>query len=312
MNYEFRELLFPSSDGVHTIYAELYIPKDREPVGVVQLAHGMIDHVGRYKPLADYLTGEGFVLAGNHHLGHGRSVASADEYGFFARRCGVDLVLSDLYKMNGIIREEFPGKPIVFFGHSMGSFLARLYAARYPDSIDGVIIHGTAGSNPLLPLGRLLTAIVKATHKPHHRSRLVNSLAIGSYDVEFDESEGARAWLSRDRALADEVDEYVDFMFTASGYSDLFRMLSECNSKRWYKKYPKSMPTLIVSGADDIVGGKDAKGPKEVYKKLSGVGCKNLSIKLYEGARHELFRETNRDEVFYDLTEWIRANALKS
>lgn len=312
MNYEFRELSFPSSDGVHKIYAEIYIPRSGEIRGIVQLAHGMVDHVGRYKLLADYLTGEGFVFAGNHHLGHGRSVTDKDDFGFFAKKGGVDLVLGDLNRMNSLLKEEYPNLPLVLLGHSMGSFIARLYTERYPDTVDAVIIHGTAGPNPLLPFGRALSFAVKHLHSTHHRSALINSLAFGAYNSAFPKSEGVRAWLSRDKALADETDEYTDFIFTASAYSDLFKMLASSNSRRWYKHYPKSMPTLIVSGTDDPVGGKNAKGPRYVYKHLKSAGVDRLSIKLYDGARHELFRETNREEVFYDLTEWIKANITRA
>ena len=100
MNYNFSEKTFPSSDGIHTIYAEIYTPKTASARGVIQLAHGMIDYVGRYKDMADYLTGEGFILAGNHHLGHGKSVKSEEEFGYFAKSGGVDFVIEDMHKMN--------------------------------------------------------------------------------------------------------------------------------------------------------------------------------------------------------------------
>lgn len=306
MNYEFSEYTYPSSDGSHTVYAEIYVPKGRSPVGIVQLSHGMIDHVGRYRALADYLTGRGFVFAGNHHLGHGRTASKKEDYGYFARSNGEEHVLCDLYGMNRALREKFPNIPLVLFGHSMGSFIARLFIERYPDAMDAAVIHGTAGKNPLLPFGRALARVIGAVCSPRHRSRLVHNLAFGAYNSAFPKSEGERAWLSRDTALASETDEYIDFIFTVSGYSDLFRMLARCNRKKWYEAYPKSLRTLIVSGTCDPVGGKSAKGPREVYAGLLARGAA-VDIKLYEGARHELFRETNKEEVFSDIAEWIES-----
>ena len=305
MDYGFRERLFPSTDGIHTLYSEIYYPKEGEVRAVIQLAHGMIDYVGRYRLLAEFFVSQGFVFAGHHHLGHGKSVKSAEEYGYFADKGGVNFLLRDMHRMNRFLRDEYPGKPVILLGHSMGSFIARLYVERYPHSISAAIIHGTAGKNPALPFGRALAYLITKTHKKYHKSNLVNKLAFGAYNSAFPIEEGARAWLSRDKALADETDEYTSFAFTASGYSDLFKMLARCNRRDWFIYYPKEIPTLIVSGTADPVGGKYAQGPRYVYARLKKSGCDKLTLKLYEGARHELFRETNREEVFSDLYNWI-------
>lgn len=306
MNYNFSEITFPSRDGVHTIYAELYTPKIRSAKGIVQLAHGMIDYVGRYKKLADYLTGEGYIFAGNHHLGHGRSAGRSEDFGIFAEGGGVEYLLSDMHTMNKYLRDTFPTLPLVVMGHSMGSFITRLYIERYPHSIKGAIIHGTSGPNPLLPFGKAVARLVGAIRGERYRSRLIKKLAFGSYNAKFPKSEGADAWLTRDIAeVADRgEDKFTSFIFTTSGYLDLFSMIGECNEKRWFAEYPKELPTLIVSGNMDPVGNY-GKGPDYVYKHLLISGCKSVELKMYEGARHELFNETNRDEVFSDLVKWI-------
>ena len=306
MNYNFSELSFPSHDGSHTIYAEIYTPKYRTAKGVVQLAHGMRDYVGRYKALADYLTGAGYILAGNHHLGHGRSTSSSDDLGFFAEEGGAELVVCDMHTMNRLLRDEFPTLPIVIMGHSMGSFATRLYIEKYPHSIKGAIIHGTGGPNRLLPFGRALASLIKKMHGGKYRSPLIKKLAFGSYNSRFPSSDGEEAWLTRDlAAVADRAtDKYTAFDFTVSGYLDLFSMIGECNSKVWFDEYPKELPTLVVSGDMDPVGNY-GKGPDYVYKHLLISGCKSVELKMYEGARHELFNETNREEVFSDLVGWL-------
>ena len=309
MNYNFSETVFPSKDGSHTIYAEIYTPKHRSALGIVQISHGMIDYVGRYKYLIEYLTGEGYIVAGHHHLGHGKSVTKSEDYGFFAEKGGDELVVRDMHTMNRYLRDTFPALPLVVMGHSMGSFITRLYVERYPHSMQGVIIHGTSGPNPLLPMGRFLAGAISKLRGARHRSRLLKKLAFGSYNKKFPKSEGADAWLTREVDLvADRPnDKYTNFIFTASGYRDLFSMIKECNSDTWFKEYPKALSTLIMSGDMDPVGNY-GKGPDYVYKNLLIAGCSEVSLKLYRGARHELFLETEecRNEAFSDMVSWLR------
>lgn len=306
MNYQYSEFSFLSSDGKNTIHAEIYAPKEGEIKGVVQLAHGMVDYVARYTELADYLAGEGFVFAGNDHLGHGKSVSTKEDFGYFAPNGGYRYVVDDLYKMNGELKERFPHKPVILLGHSMGSFLSRLYAVKYPRSIDGIIIHGTSGKNPAVPLGKMVVSVLKAIKGERHRSEFVKNLSFMGYNSKFDKSEGDEAWLTRAGELVAgrKDDERTNFTFTLSGYNDLFTMLGECNGSQWYSDYPKGLPTLLMAGAADPVGNY-GEGVREVYDGLSKAGVVSLDIELYEGARHELFNETNRAEVFRDLCDWL-------
>lgn len=302
MNFTKREISYPSSDGKNTVFATVYAPKNGEVRGVVQLSHGMIDYVARYEALADFLTGGGFVFAGNEHLGHGRTAAAASDFGFFADKDGYKLVIRDLHSMNELLHKEYQGAPLVLFGHSMGSFLARLYANEHPETISALVIHGTGGKNPAAPMGKALVSLLSCFFGKRHRSKLVNSIAFGSYNNRFDKSEGHNAWLTRDlsRVATRDTDPYTSFLFTLSGYYDLFTMLERCNSKEWFKNYKKSLPTLIMSGLMDPVGDY-GKGVMYVYEGLKSEGVENLSLKTYEGARHELFNEYNMDEVFSDL-----------
>lgn len=305
MNYLHKDLTFPSSDGKNTIHAELFIPSNQNIRGVVQISHGMTDYIGRYKLLADALCAAGYVLAGNDHLGHGDSVATPDDYGFFASRDGYRYVIDDVKKMTDLLRAEFPNVPLVLLGHSMGSFVARLYAVKYADSIDGLIIHGTAGPNPILGAGKLVVKTIRAFKGERHRSKFVCSLADGGYNKGFDPAEGPGAWLTRDPSMvADRIgNPKNDFIFTLAAYEDLFAMLGGCNDKKWFTDFPKQLRTLVVSGENDPVG-DFGKGVRYVYDNLKANGA-NVELKLYPEARHELFNETNRDEVFADLIAWI-------
>jgi len=312
MNYIFKELGFRSSDGKNTVHAEIYEPKNRKINGIVQISHGMIDYVGRYEALADYLTERGFVVAGADHLGHGSTAKNPQDYGYFAKKNGYKLVVEDIYRMNRILKDEYKDIPIFLLGHSMGSFLSRLYAVKYPESISGIIIHGTSGKNPLLVLGKALTSFLRVIRGDKHRSRLITRLALGSYNSTFPKEEGKYAWLTRDLSRVNRRDDdpKTAFSFTLAGYSDLFSALGECNNSDWYAAYPRSLPTLIMSGEEDPVGNY-GKGVREVYKGLSERGVLNLRLKTYVGARHELFNEINREEVFSDIYEWLSSLAVK-
>ncbi len=305
MSSKFSQFSFPSSDGTHKISAYIREPRGKIK-GIIQICHGMIDHIERYSGLADYFAEYGFVVAGNDHLGHGRSVSSPDEFGFFSKKNSQNLLISDIHTFNRILRTRYPKIPVILLGHSMGSFIARLYAVSYPHSLHGLIILGTSGPNPLVGFGRILAAVNSAVYGSRNRSKFIAKLAFSGYNSKFPKEDGINAWLTRETHLvADRADdERTNFTFTVSGYRTLFKMLSDSNSREWYKNFPKHLPTLIVSGDMDPVGAY-GKGPMTVYKKLLIAGARDVNIKLYEGARHELFNETNRAEFFEDTLGWI-------
>ena len=308
MSYDLETVSFPSRDGLHTVYGEIYRPESASPRGVVQISHGMTDYTARYKNLIEFLTGEGFIVCGHHHLGHGKTARDALDFGFFADKGGVELLVRDMHSMNRLLRERFPELPVIMLGHSMGSFISRLYANKYPHTIAGLIIHGTGGPNKLLNMGIFMTRLIGLFCGKRHRSALVSKMAFGSYNSRFPKSEGKHAWLTREVSLVSgrDEDEYTNFTFTLSAYRDLFTLVKRSNHKSWFQEYPKDMPTFVMSGSMDPVGDY-GKGPTYVYKQLLISGVKNVKLKLYEGARHELFNEIGREEVFSDILEFLRA-----
>ena len=305
MIYDYYQMRFPSA-GMALAKIDVFAPKYTKPVGIIQLAHGMQDYVLRYEKLAHVFNDLGFVFAGNNHLGHGETARSREDFGFFASKDGVDALLLDMKKTNELLKNDYPGIPVIMLGHSMGSFLARLYTALFPETVSGLIIHGTGGKNPLAPLGKVIATVIKKIYGERHKSKLITKMAFGSYNKKFPKEEGRHAWLTRDLNLVSgrDSDGFQNFGFTVSAYSDLFDMLIKCNKPEWFESYPKNMPTLVISGDADPVGNY-GKGPRYVYEKLKGAGVTNIELKLYEGARHELFNETNREEVYKDLIAWV-------
>lgn len=306
-NYRLSEISFPSSDEKHTIFGEIYEPLSGEVRGVVQLAHGMTDYVGRYEWMADVLTARGFVFAGHCHLGHGKSAGREEDLGYFAKKDGISYLIRDMHRMNKRLRATYQGKPLIVLGHSMGSFITRLYVAEHQHSMDACVILGTGGKNPLLPFGLGLCGLMTVFCGDRYRSSLISKLSTGSYHKKFP-SEESTAWLTRDpsRVSTYTTDPYTNVTFTLSAYRDLFRMLGACNAASWFKQYPKHLPTLIMSGDQDPVG-DFGKGVSEVYRRLLLAGCDKVTLKLYEGARHELFNETNREEFGEDLCRFLES-----
>jgi alpha-beta hydrolase superfamily lysophospholipase len=160
--------------------------------------------------------------------------------------------------------------------------------------------------NASVAAGKLLARLVGRIKGADHRSNLLNSIAFSSYNTKFPKSEGKYAWLTREveRVNCRDEDPFTSYTFTASGYLQLFTALGECSSSKWFKGYPKSMNTLILGGTMDPVG-QYGRGCEKVYKKLLLEGASAVSIKLYEGARHELFNESCREEVFADILTWF-------
>ena len=297
-----------SSNGKRDIACYVYVP-DGAVRGIVQIAHGMCDYIENYALLAEHLCEKGIVVCGNDHLGHGNSAEDSRDYGYFGGG-GYQTLVKDLRKMNKLVRTTYKDVPLVLVGHSMGSFLARAYAVTFPETIDGAVFLGTAGSHNPVRAAQMLAATIAKTRGNHYRSRLLYDLAFKGYNSKYPE-EGEYAWLSRDRAVGEKfaADPQRNFIFTADGYYGLFSVLAAVSKPAFAESYPKELPTLIAAGNMDPVGNY-GKGPEEVYEKLCAAGAEQVSLKLYDGARHELHSETNKEEFFADLYKWIELNKL--
>jgi len=302
---------FNSANGRDRVHGWVYAPSDLEPVALVQLSHGMCEYIGRYRWFMEALCSMGFVVFGNDHIGHGES-SSPEDYGFFAEKQGYRCLVSDLHRMSTIVRERYPGLPLVLFGHSMGSFVARLYAARYGQELSGLILCGTGGPNPLTSAGIALASLVAKTQGPRTRSQKINDMAFGSYNRRFQPQRSNYDWLTRDESIvrAYEADPRCTFCFTASAFRDLFTLSQEANSRQWFRSLPKDLPVLLISGDMDPVGDY-GKGVQTVLDRLLQAGMEDVSMTLYPQARHELLNELNREEVLSDLRQWLSQKLAK-
>ena len=305
-NYTLQTGEYPSSDGSSTVTYYCFVPEGRSVKGILQISHGMKEYVLRYRGFADYFTAQGYLVCGNDHTGHGRSAAE----GALGLTGGADAMVDDVHTLTGLMRGVFPHTPLVLVGHSMGSFIARLYATRYAKDIDGLVIVGTAGFGNPTGMGKLLAKVTMAFHGQKGRSKLLTKVAFGSYNKRIPrkrrEKLSPSAWLTRDDEVvrAYDADPYCNYIFTAKGYYDLFELIGRVSHKKWAAGVPLSLPTLILSGADDPVGSY-GKGVAAVYQRLLSEGMTDLQMLLYPEMRHEVFNEVGREKVFADLLGWL-------
>lgn len=297
-----EKLGFPSADGKHTVAAYLYTMPGVPLRGVIQLSHGMCEYVERYREYAAYFAQNGFVFAGNDHLGHGATVPK-EEYGRYDR---AENLLEDLHTMNGILRQRFPGLPLILYGHSMGSFYARWYAERYGDTISGAVFSGTAGPSLTNSLGRVVAGMIAAIRGPAYVSPLMVKLNFGSYNKRCANDGSPNAWLTRDKTVvqAYDADERCTFRFAAATYREMLRVLTHVSKRSWAQALRKDLPVLLISGGQDPVGNY-GEGVRQVYAMLGDAGVRDLTCEIDPDGRHELHNELNREETEAYVLDWL-------
>lgn len=309
MSFIKKEFTFKSVSGLADIHAASYLPESGEIKAVIQIAHGMAEHLERYEKFASCLCDNGIAVYINDHLGHGKSIINDNELGYFGKQDGWKNFVEDCHELSLIAKNELPGKPFFFFGHSMGSFVARAYSLKFADEIKGAVYCGTAGPNPAAGAGIVLANLIAKVKGDHYRSKLIDKIGFGAYNKKF-EGRTAFDWLSRD---IEEVDKYIadplcGFLFTTYGYRDLFSILNHISSDEWFNGISKELPVLMIAGEMDPVGDY-SNGVKKVEQMLKDAGKKNLKTILYTGARHEILNESACFEfVCNDIISWIEEN----
>ena len=205
------------------------------------------------------------------------------------------------------MHENYPELPIIVFGHSMGSFMARTLLIRYPDAFNAAIISGTGNQGAALVNGGLFMGnLVTGLKGAHHYSKFLNNLAFGSYNKIYDNPKTEYDWLSRDEA---NVQKYIDdplcgFIPSCSLFRDMMTGVKFITNKKNLTAMNKNMPVYFMSGDMDPVG-ECGKGVQKAYNNFLEAGMKDVSIKLYPGGRHEMLNEINKDEVYTDILAWL-------
>ena len=294
-------------DGID-LFTYCWLPAS-QPKAIVQIAHGLAEHAARYARLAGALNSAGYAVYAHDLRGHGRTVKSADDLGFFAERDGWRKCVDDLWQLNRYIAAaaKHPGLPIVLLGHSMGATLAEQFMGDHGDILAGVVLSGANGKPTFLAkIGGAITRAERARLGARGKSKLVQSLTFDAFNKKFAPTRTAFDWLSRDPS---EVDKYVadplcGFPSTVQLWMDLLNGWAAVSSAAHRNRVPRTLPLYLIAGGRDPVSGNTRQlGPW--MADYRGAGLLNLTHKFYPEARHELFNESNRDEVTTDLIGWL-------
>ncbi len=300
----------------HTIFSKtnqalsthLWAP-DQKALCVLIIVHGMAEHILRYEDFARALTERQVAVVGMDLPGHGHS--AQEGFGYFAKKDGMLYVEECILQLKDFAKQHYPFAPLFLLGHSMGSFFARDIAAKFPDDIDGFIFSGTAGSNKILGLAKALARGQMLLQGAKKDGTTLHKMAFGPYNKPFYPNRTDYDWLSSDESVVDRyiADEKCGFVFTASGFYDLFSVLQAISRPHWATSLDRTKPYLLLSGMMDPVGDL-GKGVKEVHDRMVKAKIANLSLLLYAQGRHEMLNEVNKTEVYEDICRFIEKNIL--
>jgi alpha-beta hydrolase superfamily lysophospholipase len=275
----------PASDG--TSVATYRWEPAGPPRGVVQIVHGLGEHVRRYDHLANTLAGAGFVVQGHDTRGHGATIVAGAEPGVIGAQ-GWRASIDDIGVLLDRLRADVPGVPVVLLGHSMGSFAVQQYLVDSSDRLDAVVLSGTAAAD-------LMTAL-----------DLDSPLDLSAFNSPFEPARTGYEWLTRDEAQVDAyvADPLCGFGYDVAGSKAVYAGALAAAAPEKVARIRPELPIYVVVGDQDPVG-SDLAGVHALVERYRGAGLTQVELRVYPGARHEVFNETNRDEVEGDLVRWL-------
>lgn len=293
-----------SADGKLTLHLLMMIPAE-PPKGIVQISHGMAEYKERYLPFMEFLSEHGYAAIIHDHRGHGDSVLTPADYGYFYDDTGMEIV-NDLYVVTRYAKETFPDIPLYLFSHSMGTLVARNYIKAHDDAIEKLVLCGPPFQNDGAKAGLLVAKRLQKRHGDRYRSRLVDKLTFGSYNRKFTESKQKNRWIC---SVPEVVDQYNNdpkcgFVFTLNGFENLFHLMLGCYDKEGWMLHNPELPVLFLGGSDDpVIGGGHHFHQQIEFLRERGYG--NLTGKLYSGKRHELLNEDSKETVYQDVLTFL-------
>lgn len=304
-----EELYFDSRDtggGAPKIHAVRYIPEE-PPVCVLQIVHGMAEYAERYEGFARFLTDRGVLVVAEDHLGHGQSIAQDRPFGYFCEQDPVTVVVRDVHRLKKMTQQLYPTLPYFILGHSMGSFILRNYLTRYGSGIRGAVIMGT-GFQPdgKLKASAVLVKLQTLFLGSRHVSRFCDKISFGSYNKRITNAKTPFDWLSADE---ENVQSYIEDplcgnIFTLNGFRTLLELIRGAHNPEAMRKIPADLPLLLTAGREDPVGDY-GEGVIKVQKLLQDAGVRRVDLKLWDGMRHEILNETDREDVMRYVYDWI-------
>ncbi len=301
-----EELYYDSRDHISKIHAVRFIP-DGKPKAILQIVHGMAEHIGRYEEFATWMAEQGFLVIANDHLGHGKSVSDNGTYGYFCKNDPTTVLVRDVHRLKKLTQETYPGIPCFILGHSMGSFLVRNYICKYGTGIQGAIVMAT-GMPPKssLTFGKAFARMQNSFCGSTHVSNMLHQLIFGKCNDKIENAKTEWDWLCRDEATVERymADKRCGFKFTANGFQTFFEMILRLYKHENLAGMPADLPVMLMAGSEDPVGRyfEDIKMLADSYEKI---GMQDVTVKKYDGARHELLHEPEKKTVFEDISNWL-------
>ena len=320
-----QDLSFISRTDSLRIFYDVYMPKAFEYPVVVQIAHGMVEHKGRYVWLGTKLAQSGFIVVINDHRGHGKSIDNTHQCGEmkgiadntdkdlsqYQQLSGFERAVMDMHELTQIAKARFAPQKLILLGHSMGSLLSRAYLKHFSYELNALILSGSPAYNPFVGVGKLLAQLLYKCGLETKGKYFINALSFGGFNRAFEKSSdegyasGAFAWLCRDKAVVEayKADKACCFVFSLQSFIGLFGGMMFVNDTQGLNG--AHLPLLIISGDDDSCG-HFGKGVKKIALQYEKCGF-DVQLKLYEGARHEIFNEINKEQVFADVLSFIKS-----
>ena len=276
----------------------------KDAKAVILISHGMTEHIARYKQLAAFFNGKGFIVYGDDHRGHGRTGEKQGQLGFIAEANGFELLVEDLHLLIQYVKKQHTGLPIFIYGHSMGSFITRNYIQNYSEEVAGVLL---AGSGFFPERSSKVGLEIASFQNPRKESTFMNNLVFGNYNSKIVQKLTSFDWLTRDGQVVDDyiADPLSGYVPTAGFFVDLLTGILQMQDPERNKRIRKDLPMLFISGDADPVGNY-SKGVFQAAESYIEAGLSDVIVSLYPDARHELHQETNKEEMFDFLEQWIR------
>lgn len=304
VNQEFR---FPSADGATTLYGRIWVPDHGAPKAVLQLVHGIAEHIGRYDRFARFMSDHGYLVCAEDHLGHGNTPENAEDLGYTADKDGWVKMTDNVRALHERITPQYPGIPYFILGHSMGSFLTRSYLIRYPGTVDACALLGT-GQQPesVLKAGLAACRLERIRLGRRGRSKLLQSLCFGAYNSQFKPNRTESDWVCSVDEVVDAyiADPFCQVMPTVTLMRDMLTGIRFNQQAENLAKMDKTTPIFFLSGDQDPVG-SNGKGVRAAYQSFLDAGCSHVRLKLYPGGRHEMLNEHNWQDVYDELLSWF-------
>lgn len=306
-----NELFFPSKDKKTNIHMVIWEP-DNEVLGVIEVVHGVTEHIMRYEEMAYYFTNRGIAVVGIDLLGHGLSTDNGNKVMYFGKSGSWDYVVDDVERCLVHAKELYPDIPVIMLGFSLGSFLVRTHMIRKPGFADGIVLVGTGyNSNFEISLARSVVKSETNKYGDNVATDKIRNLTFGMYNKKFKPNKTDYDWLCSDEEALDEYinDELVGKNMTVGLFRELLDGMKFTCDKKNNRKVDYTKPILLLSGEKDSVG-KNGKGIDKVYKLYKSVGVQDVSVKIYDGLRHAILHEKNHFSIFEDIYNWMKARRL--